>query len=156
MKRREHGLTSVEFALVATATVVVMFGMIELARLFYTCAMLTEGMRRAARVAAVCPPRSPAIRTAVSDLDNSLPGFNSFFNMQVQYLDAIGFPAFGYENISYVRTRVVDYDITLFIPFVDRFGFPRVRSPEFAVTMPRESLGVSPTSFFSFCGFGFF
>jgi TadE-like protein len=155
MKRREHGLTTVEFAVSAIATIVVMFGMIELARLFYTFSVLAEGMRRAARVAAVCPPGSPAIRRAARDLDGSLPDFNSFFNMQVQYLDANGFPAFGYGTISSVRAQVVDYDITLNIPFVDRFGFLRVRSPAFAVTMPRESLGVSPTSA-TFCGFGFF
>jgi TadE-like protein len=164
MKRREHGLTSVEFVVVATATFLVLFGTIELARLFYTYAVLAESMRRAARVAAVCPPGSPAIQRAARDLDDAIDGFNPFINMQVQYLDANGFPTLpfggGYGNISYVRARVVGddfghYDITLNIPFVDRFGWLRVRSPDFAVTLPRESLGVSPTSA-TFCGFGFF
>jgi Flp pilus assembly protein TadG len=151
MKRREHGLTSVEFALVATATVILMFGVIEFGRVFYTYSVLAEGMRRAARVAAVCPIGSPAIHAAARDLDRGLPDFNTFANMQVQYLDQNGAPTSAYGSINYVQVQVVGYSFPLMIPFLDL----TITSPSFAVTLPRESLGVSPTSD-TFCGFGFF
>jgi Flp pilus assembly protein TadG len=154
MKRREQGLTTVEFSLIATVTVVVLFGVIEMARLFYTFGVLAEGMRRAARVAAVCPIGSPAIRRAVRALDGGpggLPGFSDFANIQVQYLDQFGNPTAAYGFINYVQVQVVNYDIPLAIPFI----WPTVTSPAFAVTLPRESLGVTPTTAEVCGGFGF-
>ena len=90
--------------------------------------------------AVVCPIDSPAIREAAEFA--GLPGFRAR-NVQVEYLNAFGFPTFDYTNISYVRTQLVGYTLQLSIPFVDRLDF----TPTFDVTLPRESLGVTPTSF---------
>jgi Flp pilus assembly protein TadG len=122
-----------------------MFGVFEFGRLFYSYAVLNEGMRRAARMAAVCPIDSPAIRDAATQFA-ALPDFNGG-NVQVQYLSAFGFPTFDYTNISYVRTRLVGYTLRLSVPFVDRLDL----TPTFDVTLPRESLGVTPTGFAA-CG----
>lgn len=145
MKRREYGLTSVEFAFVATTLIILLFSVIEFGRLLFTYAALGEGTRRAARLAAVCPIGSPGITRAASRFGD-LPGFNGS-NIQVQYLDATGAPTAAYGNINYVQVQVVGYNIPLTIPFI----WPTVTAPSFAVTLPRESLGVAPTDI-GFCG----
>jgi TadE-like protein len=152
MKQRERGLTSVEFAFVAATLVTLLFAVIEFGRLLFTYAALAEGMRRAARVAAVCPIGSPAIVRAATRFGSEgrrsgLPDFNAG-NVQVQYLDVNGNPTAVYSAINYVQVQVVGYEIPLAIPFI----WPTVTAPGFAVTLPRESLGVSPTSV-GFCGF---
>jgi TadE-like protein len=140
MNRRQAGLTTVEFAVIGAVLMTLMFGVFEFGRLFYSYAVLNEGMRRAARLATVCPIDSPGIRDAAEFA--GLPDFRGR-NVQVQYLNAFGFPTFDYTNISYVRTRLVGYTLRLSIPFIDRLDF----TPTFDVTLPRESLGVTPTSF---------
>lgn len=145
MNRRESGLTTVEFAFVATALLTVLFGAIEFGRLLYSYAVLGEGMRRSARLAAVCPIGAPGIVTAATAFAD-LPGFNGG-NVQVQYLDANGNATATYANINYVQAQVVGYEFQLAIPFI----WPTIASPSFAVTLPRESLGISPTNI-GFCG----
>lgn len=144
MRRFQRGLTSVEFAFVATTLVIVLFAVIEFGRLLFTYAALGEGTRRAARLAAVCPIGSPGIANAATAFD--LRGFNAG-NLQVQYLDANGNATANYANIQYVQVSVVGYNIPLEIPFI----WPTLTAPSFAVTLPRESLGVSPTDV-EFCG----
>ena len=139
MKRREQGLTTVEFSVVATALFIMLFGVIELGRLMYSFAVLAEGTRRAARLAAVCPLNDAGVTSTVNFA--GLPGFNSS-NVQVQYLDSTGLPTAVFLNIAYVRVQITGYTIPLSIPFVN----PTVISPPFAVTLPRESLGVTRTA----------
>lgn len=138
-KHRQRGLTTVEFAIVGVVFMVVLFGVLELSRLMFDLAVLREGARRAARLAAVCPIGSPNIQATATFGD--LPGFGPG-NVLVLYLNGAGFPTFGYNNISYVQVRIVGYAIPLAIPLVN----PVVRSPAFATTLPRESLGVSGTA----------
>jgi hypothetical protein len=139
MKRRQLGLTTVEFAVVATALFIMLFGSIEFARVMYSFAVLSEGTRRAARLATVCPLNDAGI-TATANF-SALPGFNSG-NVQLSYLDAGGTPTGTYSSIVYVRVQITGYSIPLSIPFVN----PTVTSPAFAVTLPRESLGVTRTA----------
>jgi hypothetical protein len=138
MRQRQLGLTSVEFAVIGTVLFILLFGVLEFGRLLYTFAVLGEGTRRAARLAAVCQPGSRRIATTVDFAD--LPGFTPA-NVQVQYLDVNGQPTGIYTAINYVQVQIVDYTIPLSIPFID----PVVTAPSFTVTLPRESLGVSST-----------
>jgi hypothetical protein len=144
MRRHQRGLTSVEFAFIATTLIVLLFAVIEFGRLLFTYAALGEGTRRAARLAAVCPIGSPGIVDAATVF--GLPGFNAG-NVQVQYLNVAGNGTANYAAIQYVQVSVVDYNIPLEIPFI----WPTITAPSFAVTLPRESLGVSPTDV-EFCG----
>lgn len=145
MKRRQHGVTTVEFAFVAATLITLMFAVIEFGRLFFAYAALSEGTRFAARLAVVCPIGSPGIvNTATTFI--GLSNFNGG-NLQVQYLDANGNVAANYSLINYVQVQVVGYNMPLSIPFI----WPTVTAPSFAVTLPRESLGVSPTDV-GFCG----
>jgi TadE-like protein len=145
VKARESGLTSVEFAFVSTTLMILLFAVVEFGRLLFTYAALGEGTRRAARVAAVCPIGSPIIERAATEF-GGLPDFGPR-NVQINYLNAFGRDTRFYNNISYVQVRVVDYNIHLSIPLLS----PTITAPAFAVTLPRESLGVSPTEF-GFCG----
>ena len=139
MRHRQRGLTSVEFAVIGAVLMIMLFATLEFGRLLYTFAVLGEGTRRAARLAAVCPLGSPNIRNTVGFAD--LPNFNPG-NVLVLYLDANGFPSGVYAAISYVQVQIVGYTIPLSIPFIN----PRITAPAFKVTLPRESLGVSGTA----------
>jgi len=139
MKAREKGITTVEFAIVATVLFTMLFGVIEFGRLMYSFAVLAEGTRRAARLATVCPLNDAGIAATANF--GTLPGFSSS-NVQLSYLDSGGSPTGTYSNIAYVRVQITGYSIPLSIPFIN----PTVTSPAFAVTLPRESLGVTRTS----------
>jgi Flp pilus assembly protein TadG len=139
MKRRARGISTVEFSIVATVLFTILFGVIEFGRLMYTFAALAEGTRRAARLATVCPLNDAGISSTANFA--TLPNFTSS-NVQVQYLDANGNPTGTYSAIAYVRVQIVSYSIPLSIPLVN----PTVTSPAFAVTLPRESLGVTRTA----------
>ena len=53
-KRRQRGLTTVEFSIVALLLFVVLFGVFEVARMMWVFNALDEVTRRGARMAAVC------------------------------------------------------------------------------------------------------
>ncbi|MFI4867873.1 MAG: TadE/TadG family type IV pilus assembly protein [Steroidobacterales bacterium] len=145
--KKMRGLYTVEFAIVASILMILLFACIEFGRGVYTFAALNEGTRRAARLAAVCPINDPAIAGAVNFL--GVPGFNNA-NVSVTYLDINGAslgatPALG--NVAYVRVSVVGYTVPLAIPFVT----PTLISPPFTVTLPAESLGLSNTGVSTAC-----
>jgi len=144
---RMRGITTVEFAIVASVLMVLLFACIEFGRATYTFAALNEGTRRAARLAAVCPVNDPKITAAVNFM--GVAGFANT-NVNVDYLDASGAslgatPAL--VNVRYVRVSIVGYTIPLAIPFVS----PTLTSPSFTVTLPVESLGISDTGASSAC-----
>ncbi len=84
--RNQAGAAMVEFAIVAWVFFLLLFGVIEFARLLFTFNTLTEVARRGARVAAVCPPNDPKIKTAA--LFVNLPNLTTA-NIQVRYLASI-------------------------------------------------------------------
>jgi len=139
--RYQRGITSVEFSIIGTLLFILLFGVIEFGRLLSTFTVLGESTRRAARLATVCPVNDAGITN--TGLFGSLPGFTST-NLSVQYLkdngtqvtDLVG----DYNSIAYVRVQVTGYTIPLAIPLIN----PSVTAPGFPVTLPRESLGVTP------------
>ncbi|HEX6260758.1 MAG TPA: TadE family protein, partial [Woeseiaceae bacterium] len=62
--KRQSGVTTVEFAIVALVLLTVILAVIDISRLYFTVAALNEATRRGARVAAVCPVDDPAIAQA--------------------------------------------------------------------------------------------
>jgi hypothetical protein len=101
---------------------------------------LQEGARRGARVAAVCQVGNANVAKAAVLMER-LPGLSTA-NVVVEYLDAdgavLGNAAGSYGSIAYVRVRVVDYSVSLRLPFLS----PTFNVPEFSSTLPRESLGI--------------
>jgi hypothetical protein len=144
----ERGTTTVEFAICGAVVITVILGAIEVNRAMFTLSVLKESTRRGARVAAVCPINDPAILETTRFV--SVPNLTNQ-NVRVEYLDqagvAIANPTANFGTIEYVRVRIVNYQLELFIPYANRV-FP---SPEFAVTFPRESLGVPRTGVVTPC-----
>lgn len=147
MKRKMRGVAAVEFAIVSSVLMTLLFGCFELGRMMYTYGALNEGTRRAARLATVCPVNDPRIAAAVNFL--GVPGFNNA-NVVVSYLDvnaaALG-PAPPLSNIRYVRVSVASFNLSLAIPFASQV----VAAPPFTVTLPVESLGLSDTGVSTAC-----
>lgn len=143
----QRGTTTVEFAIAGAALFLVLFGAVEVARMMFARSVLEEGVRRGARLAAVCPLNDPAIATRASFNNGTgvalLPGLTGG-NMRVEYLNAagavLGNPAGTYGQIQYVRVTVQDYTMPLIIPFLSLVFDANGLSS----TLPRESLGVSP------------
>jgi hypothetical protein len=144
--RRQTGLSTVEFSIVALLAFVVLFGVIETARAFYVLNALDEATRRGARVAAVCQVNDPAIAQIASfnASGNPVVGGLTPANIAVDYLDASGNvlsdPMGSYGLIRYVRVRIVGFTHQLLIPLFLR----SFTAPSFSATLPAESLGVWP------------
>jgi len=149
--RRQRGTTTVEFAIIGTVLMVLVFAIIEFGRALFVINVLTEATRRGARMAAVCPVGDPkpsqvavfanggAASTLISGLTTA--------NVQVQYLDIGGAvvaspgTVAGFNSIRYVRVNIVGFTQTLLIPL----HITAVPLTGFSTTLPRESLGVYPS-----------
>ena len=151
--RRQQGTTTVEIAIIGLVVMVTLFGVIEIARVFFVFNALDEATRRGARVAAVCQLNDPAIAEitvfnpsgggAASSL---LPGLTTG-NVLVEYLDqggnVLGNPVGSFGLIQFVRVSITGFTHQLIIPlFVRTFT-----TPNFATAIPAESLGVWPGGF---------
>jgi Flp pilus assembly protein TadG len=138
--KKMRGLYMVEFAIVSSLLMMLLFGCLEFGLVTFSMAALNEGTRRAARLAAVCPLNDPKITSAVNFM--GVYGFNAATNVLVTYLDANGAtltaPILA-GTVRYVEVSVQNYTIPLAIPGLSQ----SITSPSFAVTLPAESLGVS-------------
>ncbi|NCW46511.1 MAG: pilus assembly protein [Gemmatimonadaceae bacterium] len=148
-RSRQRGLSAVEFAVVGAAVFMLLFGVIEVARAAFARTMLGEGIRRAARLAAVCPVNDPYIINAARFEEKNwgarlIPNLAAR-NVSLQYLDingaVIADPATDFTSIRFARVTVAGYAIPLFMPYIDFTYQPGPVSS----TQPAESLGVSPT-----------
>jgi Flp pilus assembly protein TadG len=135
---RQAGSALAEMAIVIGLFLMVLFGVIEIARALYVWNTLTEVTRRGARVAAVCHPVDhPAlIKNVATDI---LPGLGAG-NVAVTYYgqDGTAVAATDFMAIRYVRVEITGYSHSFMVPYLDRVLTP----PPFQTTLPRESLGV--------------
>lgn len=137
---KQHGLVTVEFALIGALFFIILFGIIEFGRLLFTWNTLDEVTRRAARLAAVCPmnQQSQVIDNAIfqgtvlSDLNSS--------HIMLEYLDDDFAPTVVLEQVRYVRTRIQNYQHQLLIPLLP---VGTLTAPGFITTLPSESLGIT-------------
>lgn len=150
--RQMRGAYTVEFALVGLLLFVVLFGVLEMGRLFFTVNALGETVRRGARLAAVCDISDPVIlrraifnaaaesgaSSLISDLetvDLSLVYLDSNGSTVVSPSDTVG--ANGFRAIRYVELRLQNFTFDFLIPGLGG----SITLPVFRSTMPRESLG---------------
>ena len=149
----QSGLATVEFAVVAAVLMTIIIAVVDLGRLFYIVAALNESTRRGARAAVVCPINDPAIgqiavfnasgNSGASPLVNNLAPSH----IVVQYLTGNGSqvadPAgTGFLNIRYVRVSIGGgFQLQTLIPGLSLV----IPAPDFAATLPRESLGIPRT-----------
>ena len=145
---RQKGMALVEFAIVGSLALLLVFAVLEIARAVFIFNALTEATRRGARVAAVCPLNDPAIAQVATfnapGAGNTSPivkGLDTT-DFVLEYLDrtgsVIGDPAGNFGLIRYIQLRVVEFEHVLLIPFAN----VTFTMPEFATRLPRESLGV--------------
>lgn len=151
-KKRMHGTYVVEFAFVGLLVFILLFGVLEMGRLYFTVNALDEAARRGARLAAVCNISDPvilrrAIFNAATDAGTSqlITNLNTS-NLTLTYLDVNGAVVAnpsdtsgvnGFRAIRYVRLSLQNFVFNLFVP---GFGVP-ITLPAFRATLPRESLG---------------
>lgn len=152
--RRMRGVYVVEFAIIGLLLFVVLFGVLEMGRLYFTVNTLNEVVRRGARLAAVCNIDEQVIlERAVFDLEGSdgsseLVGGLATSQVTLTYLDEngaqVGNPADetgadGFRAIRYVHLEVQGFTFDLMIPTLGQ----TITLPAFRATLPRESLGRS-------------
>jgi hypothetical protein len=148
----QKGTTTVEFAIVATLVLTMIFGVIEVGRGYYVYSMLDDVARRGARLAAVCPINDPAISQMAIYNESGVSSESRLVNgltpahVLIDYLDAnngvVTTPTDPekFIEIRYVRARVVNYTHSIIAPLIGNGG--NIQMPQFESILPRESLGV--------------
>ncbi|MGA3800259.1 TadE/TadG family type IV pilus assembly protein [Pseudomonas fluorescens] len=148
-RKHMRGVYTVEFAFIGVLMFTLLFGVVEMGRLYFTVNALDEVVRRGTRLAAVCDINDEAVLrraifNAADDAGNSqLIGDLATTHLTLTYLDVNGAlvanPATndGFRAIRYVQLSLQNFVFNLFIP---GFGVP-ITLPTFRATLPRESLG---------------
>lgn len=151
-RKHMRGTYTVEFAFIGLLMFTLLFGVVEMGRLYFTINALDEAVRRGTRLAAVCNISDPvvlrrAIFNAATDAGASqLITSLATTNLTLTYLDVNGdvvanpgdlVSVNGFRAIRYVRLSLQNFVFNLFIPGI---GVP-ITLPPFRATLPRESLG---------------
>ena len=143
---RQSGITTVEFAIVGAAAMMLIFGVLEVSRMMYTRTLLEETVRRGARMATVCPVNDPMVVNAAlfatggGGAARPLPELDAA-NLSVQYLNAAGGivadAAANTGAIKFVRVSIQNFSMNLVVPFANQL----VRFDNISATLQKESLG---------------
>ncbi len=153
LPHRQSGLSLVEFTFVATALLIVIFGIFEIGRYVYSVQVVNEITRKAVRLGVVCHVEDRNDIPALAITSNAPPGFTAA-NIVIEYLDQsgevvtipseVGSDAYeaAYTKIKFVRARVTgyQYQILSFMSVLTADGWAHV--PDVQITLPAESLGV--------------
>jgi len=149
LRNKQQGVYTIEFAFVGALFFLLLFAVIEVGRLFFVWNVLTEASRRGARLATVChfdhdaiSAFTPMQEAALFDKVTMAPNL-SITNLRISYLQMSGAPVTDIRDIALVRAEIINYQHQLIIPGL----FLTLNSPSFATTLPRESLGVTPTTY---------
>jgi len=151
LNQGQRGTTTIEFAVVAAAFFLLVFGIIEIGRAFFYFNTLTEATRRGARVAVICPISDASISQAAvfnaiaGDLPSEILTGLTAGDVTIEYLDEDGADVgdtsvlANYANIEFVRVAVnTNFTLDLLIPGLN-ISLPL---PQYATVFLRESLGV--------------
>lgn len=129
IQSRQRGATAVEFAIVASITLLLLIGIAELGRVLFYMNSAVQATRLGARIAVVCNMNAPAIQTQMNRWLHLLEPEN----IVVTYHPA----GCGSANCRSVTVSIApNVNLTTLIPFTD-FA---VQMPPFTTTLPRESL----------------
>jgi len=158
----QRGAETVEFAFVAVFYFTLLFGVFEFARALYTWNVLTESTRRGARMAAVCPYKSPIpVNVAVFNslnvtTDSPIIKGLKTTDVQVRYIDSAGLDVTltateidegGLSRVDFVEVKINHQHQMLFSGLFGLFVLDwtgTLTAPTFQTTLPAESLGADP------------
>ncbi|MBY7804556.1 pilus assembly protein [Vibrio fluvialis] len=144
LRKKQHGITVVEFSIVASVFLLILFAVIEIGIFVFQLQSMNDISRRAARLATVCVVNDPDIKALV--LTEWTPNGFTRANIEITYLKADGAvvadPVVEHSSIRYVSARIVDYNYGFsgILTFLGNNGFVPV--PNFQTILPAESLGV--------------
>ena len=151
MRNRQRGITTVEFAIVGALLMMMLFGVIEFGRALFVANALVEGTRRGARIAAVCPIDDPLVRRRPP----SCHGERRQPDCTRSHHDATSSSPISMRPARWSPTRRELHDDSvragahreLHTATADSIRRSRsITMPDFAATLPRESLGYAPTA----------
>jgi len=131
--KNQKGLYLIEFALISGAFFLTVFTVIDMARIFYLLNAASEATRHGARVAAVCDVNDAQIKTSMIDKIGNA-------NLTEGEIDVSYQP--GGCDVSNCETITVSLTN---VSFNTILGFT-VSSPDFATTLPRESMSSTNNS----------
>ncbi len=146
--RRQLGITIVEFTVVASSLLLLVFAILELGYFTFNLQALNDLTRRAARIATVCQVDDGDVIRSLALSEFVPKGFTNA-NLAIDYLDADGksVPNIFADDapIHYVKAEVVDYNYG-FSGILNFLGDNGVISvPAFETVLAAESLGIGRT-----------
>jgi len=146
----ERGATMAEFAIISVVFFMIIFGIIEFGRLFYTHNALTDAARRGARYAVLHDMTVAAERECVKKVvvfgethvnpttcvENGPPLINGLTTGNV----IVTFPAGYGTNLGTATVEITNYTFNLSIPFARQ----TLTMPKYVTTLTAESAGRIP------------
>ncbi len=145
---RQQGLAAIELALLTPFFFMMLFAVVEIARMTYVWNTLDAITQRTTRAAVVCPPNHNMIRKIAlfgknnnEDTPTPIRGFLPA-HIHLEYLDADFNSTGGTFPISFVRASIINFEHELLIPLLGT----NLQAPSFATTLPAESLGYNPST----------
>lgn len=146
-KSDESGTSMAEFAVVAAVFFMVIFGIIEFGRLFYTHNALTDAARRGARYAVLHEPNVNCVKNVVvygethlaancSPISGSRPLISGLAAANVNVAYGTGFDV----NNGTATVSITNFAFTLSVPLFGR----SLDMPSYASTLTAESAGKVP------------
>ena len=142
----EHGTTMAEFAIISVVFFMIIFGIIEFGRLFYTHNALTDAARRGARYAVLHQSTDIAcvkkivvygethVNSSCAETGPPLINGLTTDNVVVTYATDYG------TNLGIATVEITGYRFKLSIPFVGQ----RLTMPHYVTTLTAESAGRIP------------
>ncbi len=145
LRTKQTGLAVIEFTIVSSVLLLVLFSIMDAGRYMYTAQILNDITRKTARMAAVCKVEDKNSMTTLSTITSHAPSqFSVAANLTIDYIgldgQSVPTPASNYSAIVFVRATVsnVAYQsFSLLSIFTSSNAFP-----DFVTEVPVESLGV--------------
>lgn len=143
MKKRS-GMAIIEFTLMSSFLMLLLMSVLSVGYLVFSMQAVSESVRVAARLAAVCQIGDDGVATYVAT--NSHAASLLAENIQIEYLDVnsnvIATP--DSEDVWFVRARAtgINYHMMSILSFLGENGVMDLSG--FEMTIPSESLGLVP------------
>lgn len=145
--RNQRGITVVEFTLVASSLLLLIFAILELGYFTFNMQALNDLTRRTARIATVCQVSDEDVARELA-LSEFIPNGFTKENLVIDYLDGSGQPLSKADAllknapIHFVRAKVegYNYGFSGILNFLGDNGVITV--PSFETVLAVESLGV--------------